>query len=962
MKPFRKPLHALTMRIFPITLLAVLCFAGCSSDSGDSGMSSNGGSASNANPPLLQSTTALAAATVGQSYSATITATGGAAPLSFSVLSGSALPAGLNLASDGMITGIPSLGTEGDYSVAIQVSDSSANILTATRIFTLTVGANVLSIGPSSLPPAINGENYSAQLTAQNGTAPYMFRVTSGGTFNGTTGVSNFGNNTGLSMTESGLISTTGIQTLPADAFIHAFSVRVTDSSTPAKSTTTSYSIKFDNTPTLADLTLPRGHAQAAYSHQFEIATGENAGPFTWSAVGSLPSGLQLASTGELQGTPTSAGIYNVSVRATSGSVPPQTLNGSTQLIVYANQSYTYSADMHEQNGGNDSAATATDRGALTPLSGTINQSTPLSIDDTTDLEDWYRFTLPYQTAVEAELFFDNAIADVDLELYDITDTANPRLVDYSITYSNDERIYAHNLSAGAYAIRMSVNSFGPGANQYTYRIRLLPLTIVTDYIEIDLNGGFNINTQLQARSAGNALSNPMWSMVSGDMLAGISLTSDGFLTGTPLEFGYRNLTLQVSDGNLVATKTLAVRIYDSTRGSYWRARPDQLQYAPGTPEHNTPVTSFYAATMVTAPHMLYPDGALYVLGGVSDITLDNTWVYHTDAMNAGAADRANRLWKMEASVPMTSVDPANAPARLTAPRRYFGAAFLQHSYGGYIYAIGGETVTNPGQHITTGIFNLNVDRLRVADGNGNPVPPTAWETVASLPNMEPLTGNDVRGWAEFATCAHDDASDNMDRIFLIGGTYEVESDPTNDPGTFTKNPNRWVLMFEAGTSQSAAGSWYIKSDADQYTAGRFPSATLIDGRIYMTSGRGANGMFNGIEMYQPSMFGDAAATNTANASNFPRLREGVYLGCAADDNGQMYFCGGWNSSFAATPWLYRFTPSASGVGGQLEALPNLDGGQGFGPGAWHDERFWALPGLGHGAPTGFGGIFDYTP
>jgi Cutinase/Regulator of chromosome condensation (RCC1) repeat/Putative Ig domain len=84
---------------------------------------------------LTVTTTTLPAAVVTQPYTATLTATGGAAPLTWSIASGS-LPPGLSLSTAGSLSGTPSaLGSTG-FTVAVHDSTGA----TATAPLTLLVG------------------------------------------------------------------------------------------------------------------------------------------------------------------------------------------------------------------------------------------------------------------------------------------------------------------------------------------------------------------------------------------------------------------------------------------------------------------------------------------------------------------------------------------------------------------------------------------------------------------------------------------------------------------------------------------------------------------------------------------------------------------------------------------------------------------------------------------------------
>jgi Putative Ig domain len=94
-------------------------------------------------PPLSIATSSLAGATVNSSYSATLSATGGKTPYTWSLTSG-ALPPGLKLSSAGVISGTPT--TAGTYNFTVGVSDTSSPAQSTTAPESITVSqANSLS-------------------------------------------------------------------------------------------------------------------------------------------------------------------------------------------------------------------------------------------------------------------------------------------------------------------------------------------------------------------------------------------------------------------------------------------------------------------------------------------------------------------------------------------------------------------------------------------------------------------------------------------------------------------------------------------------------------------------------------------------------------------------------------------------------------------------------------------------
>ena len=111
-------------------------------------------------------------------YAQTLTASGGAAPYTFSVVSGT-LPAGLTLTAGGVLSGTPT--TAGSSTVVIRATD--ANGCFAQITYTIVVSAPncpVITLVPPTLPDGAVGVAYSQQITASGGTGPYVFTVLSG--------------------------------------------------------------------------------------------------------------------------------------------------------------------------------------------------------------------------------------------------------------------------------------------------------------------------------------------------------------------------------------------------------------------------------------------------------------------------------------------------------------------------------------------------------------------------------------------------------------------------------------------------------------------------------------------------------------------------------------------------------------------------------------------------------------
>jgi hypothetical protein len=120
----------------------------------------------------------LPAGTAGTPYSQTITATGGTAPYTFTVVSGT-VPPGMTLSPTGVLAGTPT--TPGSSAVTIRVTDGVSCFAEITyRVGVAAIGCPVITISPATLPAGTVGVAYSQTLSASGGSGSYVFAVSSG--------------------------------------------------------------------------------------------------------------------------------------------------------------------------------------------------------------------------------------------------------------------------------------------------------------------------------------------------------------------------------------------------------------------------------------------------------------------------------------------------------------------------------------------------------------------------------------------------------------------------------------------------------------------------------------------------------------------------------------------------------------------------------------------------------------
>jgi len=144
----------------------------------------------------------------------------------------------------------------------------------------------------------------------------------------------------GLNLSAPGVISGT-----PTAAGASSFTVRVTDSASPAATATQALSLTVTAAPVALAVTttsVANGAVGSAYS-QTLTATGGTT-PYTWAvASGTLPAGLNLSAAGVIGGTPTAAATSSFTVRVTDSATPAVTAAQALSLTVAAAPAATVS-------------------------------------------------------------------------------------------------------------------------------------------------------------------------------------------------------------------------------------------------------------------------------------------------------------------------------------------------------------------------------------------------------------------------------------------------------------------------------------------------------------------------------------------------------------------------------------------------------------------------------------------
>jgi hypothetical protein len=407
----------------------------------------------------------------GLYYEQLLQASGGTGPYSFNVTAGT-LPNGLALATDGTLAGTPT--TAGSFNFTVEATDTLTQ--TGAQAYTLVIStAPTLSVAPSSLPPALEGQSYAQTFNASGGTAPYAFSVTSGSLPNG------------LTLAANGELS--GIST---EAGSFTFTVQAVDSNGYAG--TVSLTLEVQSAPTLSisPSTLPAAQAGLPYSQA--LAASGGTAPYTFSATG-LPAGLALTAEGTLAGTPTSSGSSSFSVTVVDG-------NGYSLT-----QSFSFTI--------NPEPVITLQPATLS--TGQVNQAYSVAFSASGG-------TAPYTFSLTGSL-------------------------PAGMTLSSGGTLFGTPSEAGTWALSVSAEDAQGFVGSANYSLTIDPApTLVVGPSQLASGRVGQSYSQTLSTSGGSA---PYaYTLVSGSLPSGLTLSATGVLSGTPATDGTFTFTVEVIDGN----------------------------------------------------------------------------------------------------------------------------------------------------------------------------------------------------------------------------------------------------------------------------------------------------------------------------------------------------------------------------------------------------------------------------
>lgn len=507
---------------------------------------------------LQLSQSGLANGQIGQTYSSTLSATGGASPYTFNLVTGT-LPTGLTFSPNGNISGTPT--TSGIYQITYRVIDSNQRSAEAT--LPIYISGGTLNTSTLFLPAGQPNQSYQTKINVSGGTAPYNFQLATGSL------------PTGLTLASDGTLSGTLTQTTNG-----AFTIRVTD----AASASTLLSYRFNvNTGTILLPTniTSTGSIGQLYSSKLSPTGASTATTYSLTS-GALPPGLTLGSDGTISGTPTTAGTFIFNLQATDGAT---TANFSQAITITAAQlgfatttlpaivpSTPYSATLAGVNGSapytfaliSGTLPTGLTLAANGSITGTTTAATgafpvTVRITDATN-----------NTATAVITLTVGATTPLAISTSALPSGRSSQPYNSMIMATGGTAPYTFSLLSGTLPTGLSLSVAGlisgtptaDGASTFTVQAtdatgatiqKVLTLTVGSSSLLIttpQFSNGIVGRPYTSSLNASGGVAPYTFSLLSGTLPAGLTLSSAGVLSGTPTTAAASTFVIRLTDAN----------------------------------------------------------------------------------------------------------------------------------------------------------------------------------------------------------------------------------------------------------------------------------------------------------------------------------------------------------------------------------------------------------------------------
>jgi hypothetical protein len=512
-------------------------------------------------PGVLVVNPAVTTGTAGTPFSQTFTQNGGTPPVSFTLNSGT-LPPGLALSSAGVLSGTPT--GSGTFPITVKVTDVGGCTAVGPT-YTLVIACHPVTVTNPATSTGTATVAFSQTFTQSGAVGGATFSLNSGTL------------PTGLSLSGAGVLSGTPTQT---GSF--PITVKVTDGQGCVGVGPTYTLVIGCQTITVTNPATNTGVAAAAFSQTF--TAGNTIGAVTFSTASTLPTGLTLSSAGVLSGTPTQTGSFPIVVKATDangcfGNGATYTLTITCQTITVNNPA-TNTGTVNTAFSQTFTAPAAIGTAAFTINSGTLptgltlssagvlsgtptqTGSFPITVKATDangcfGISATYTLTIGCQTITVNNPATNSGTVNVAFSqtftttnsIGAVTFTLNSGTLPAGITLSSAGVLSGTPTQTGSFPITVhAVDANGCSANGATYTLTIgcQVITVTNPATTSGVAGTAFSQTFTQTNASGGAT----FSLNSGTLPAGLTLSAAGVLSGTPTQIGSFPITVKVTDGN----------------------------------------------------------------------------------------------------------------------------------------------------------------------------------------------------------------------------------------------------------------------------------------------------------------------------------------------------------------------------------------------------------------------------